>query len=155
MYLFVFQLLKMMKFVLCIAMLMAIAAVTLAAPEPEARFVPVNIFSLNPSLGRFHQQFCQAKIRWRTACGEIFARKIQSLLLWTAFGKQRTNSGNFSLIFSTGNIRQNCWWNWMANFSPNAVRLRLFAWRTLFGEIDPLFIQIPFLWCISNKTSIE
>ena len=25
----------------------------------------------------------------------------------------------------------------MATFSPNAVRCRLFAWQTKFGEIDP------------------
>jgi hypothetical protein len=41
----------MMKYVLCIAMLMAIAVVTLAAPEPEARLVLLNQFLRKVKLG--------------------------------------------------------------------------------------------------------
>ena len=56
--------------------------------------------------GRFHQHFRQEKIRRRTAFGEIFARKIRRLLWRTAFGEQRTNLANFSLVFPTENTTQ-------------------------------------------------
>ena len=51
------------------------------------------------------------------------------------------------------------WWNWTANFLPNAVRRHLFAWRTKFGEIDPRFIvgeyskpRLPSLHWTGNKS---
>ena len=47
--------------------------------------------------GRFHQHFCQANIRRRTAFGKKFAHKIRRFLWRMAFGERRTNLLNFSL----------------------------------------------------------
>ena len=75
----------------------------------------------------FSPNFCQ------TFLTDFFACKIWRFLWRTAFGERLTNLANFYLR----NCHKYYWWNWTANFSPNAVRRRLFAWYTKFGEIGP------------------
>ncbi len=71
----------------------------------------------------FMQLFCTNKMisffgKWRLASIKLIGWISQYIL------------GNF--------IDAECWWNWTANFLPNAVRHRVFACRAKFGEIHPM-----------------
>jgi hypothetical protein len=62
------------------------------------------------SWGRYNQHFRPPLLP------KFCAHKIQSILWQIVFGKQRTNLANLAFLFD-----EKCWWNWMANFSPNAI----------------------------------
>ena len=90
---------------------------------------------INTIRGRFHQHMREAFLPdfFAEFLSDFFACKIWLFLWRMAFGEQRTNLANFHLR----NWHKYYWWNWTANFLPNVVRQRLFAWRTKFGEIGP------------------
>ena len=88
-------------------------------PLLEAR-----VFSGNGQIGSwgwFHQHFLLT-----------FSRMLNEKLFSAhKFGERRLAKFDIILALTFS------WWNWTANFLPNAVRWQLFAWRTKFGEIDP------------------